>query len=110
MPDGPPLGATLVEKSETFLLEILMLCSYIYIGLYTDVFSLHGKWPSLRPLFYMAVCAYLTKLLATLIASRWIYQMPLRDSFALSLIMSLRGLVELILFIHWTDLKVCVHN
>ncbi|KAF1001926.1 hypothetical protein AG4045_008840, partial [Apium graveolens] len=105
VPDGPPLGATLVEKSETFLWEILMPFSYVYIGLYTDVFSLHGKWQSLRPLFYMVACAYLTKLLATLLVSRCVYQMPLRDSFALSLIMSLRGQVELILFIHWTDLK-----
>lgn len=106
VPDGPPLGATLVEKSETFLMEILLPFSYVYIGLYTDVFSLHGRWLSLRPLFYMVACAYVTKLVATLIASRWVYQMPLRDSFALSLIMSLRGQVELILFIHWTDLKV----
>ncbi|XP_017233612.2 cation/H(+) antiporter 24 [Daucus carota subsp. sativus] len=105
VPDGPPLGATLVEKSETFLLEILLPFSYVYIGLYTDVFSLHGRWVSLRPLFYMVACAYLTKLVATLLVSRCVYQMPLRDSFALGLIMSLRGQVELILFIHWTDLQ-----
>lgn len=106
VPDGPPLGATLVEKSETFLLEILLPFSYVYIGLYTDVFSLHERWSSLRPLFYMVACAYLTKLVATLVVSRFVYQMALRDSFALSLIMSLRGQVEFILFIHWTDLEV----
>ncbi|KAK1373978.1 Cation/H(+) antiporter like [Heracleum sosnowskyi] len=110
VPDGPPLGATLVEKSETFLLEILLPFSYVYIGLYTDVFSLHGKWLSLRPLFYMVACAYLTKLVATLFAARWVYQMPLSDSFALSLIMSLRGQVELILFIHWSDLKMITQS
>ncbi|KAK1352299.1 hypothetical protein POM88_053563 [Heracleum sosnowskyi] len=32
--------------------------------------------------------------------------MPPRESIALSLILSLRGQVELILFIHWTDLKI----
>lgn len=35
IPDGTPLGATLVEKSGTFIIEILMPFSYVYIGLYT---------------------------------------------------------------------------
>ncbi|XP_074355027.1 cation/H(+) antiporter 24-like [Apium graveolens] len=104
IPDGPPLGATLVEKSETIIMEILMPFSYVYIGLYTDIFALSGRWSSLKPLFLIVMTAYLTKVLATLVVAR-IYNTPLRESVALSLILSLRGQVELILFIHWTDLK-----
>ncbi|XP_074355909.1 cation/H(+) antiporter 24-like [Apium graveolens] len=63
VPDGPPLGATLVEKSETFLWEILMPFSYVYIGLYTDVFSLHDDT---QPYFTMLV---LTSTAMTAIAS-----------------------------------------
>ncbi|WOG94609.1 hypothetical protein DCAR_0313905 [Daucus carota subsp. sativus] len=104
IPDGPPLGATLVEKSETIITEILMPFSYVYIGLYTDIFSLSGRWSSLKPLFLITLTGYLAKILATLAVTRF-YNMPIRESIALSLILSLRGQVELILFIHWTDLK-----
>lgn len=108
IPDGPPLGATLVEKSETIITEILMPFSYVYIGLYTDIYSLSGRWSTLKPLFLIVVTGYLAKVLTTLAVARF-YNTPLRESVVLSLILSLRGQVELILFIHWTDLKVKIY-
>ncbi|KAL2470975.1 Cation/H(+) antiporter 25 [Abeliophyllum distichum] len=104
VPDGPPLGATLVEKSETIIMGLLMPFSFMYVGLTADVSSISAQWSHLQPLFYMALVGYATKMLSTLVASRF-FDMTTRDSFTLSLIMSLRGEVELLLFIHWMDFK-----
>ncbi|CAI9770773.1 unnamed protein product [Fraxinus pennsylvanica] len=104
VPDGPPLGATLVQKSETIIMDLLMPCSFIFVGMTTDVYSISAQWSHLQTLFYMALVAYVAKMVSTLIASRF-FDMSITDSFTLSLIMSLRGEVELLLFIHWMDFK-----
>ncbi|KAL3530940.1 hypothetical protein ACH5RR_010262 [Cinchona calisaya] len=104
IPDGPPLGATLVEKSETVVMDILLPFSYTFVGMITDVSSMSGNWPVLQPIFLMALTGFITKIIATLLASLF-FDVPLKESLALSLILSLRGQVELLLFTHWMDLK-----
>lgn len=105
VPDGPPLGAILVEKSETIMLNFLMPCAFIFVGTLVDVWSISSNWHHLKPLLFIVLATYVIKLLATLIAAR-IFKMSPRDSLALSLIMSLRGEVEFLLFIHWMDFRV----
>ncbi|KAI3461686.1 hypothetical protein Pfo_018349 [Paulownia fortunei] len=104
VPDGPPLGAILVEKSETIVMDILMPFSFMYVGMIMDLSSMSGYWSHLRPLLYMVLAGYTIKMVSTLIASRFL-DMTIRDSLTLSLIMSLRGEVELLLFIHWMDFE-----
>ncbi|CAK9174219.1 unnamed protein product [Ilex paraguariensis] len=96
VPDGPPLGATLVERSETIIMELLMPFSFSYVGLYTDVFSMTGLWSSLKPLFFMALAGQLTKIVVIVVVSHF-FDMPLSDAVAFSLIMSVRGQVELLM-------------
>ncbi|KAH7542770.1 hypothetical protein FEM48_Zijuj02G0110200 [Ziziphus jujuba var. spinosa] len=106
IPDGPPLGAALVERSEAFVMDILMPASFAFVGLYTDFSSMSSvKWSTLQPLFAMVATGYVVKFVATLLGCLF-FQFPLRDGVTLSLIMSLRGQVELILFIHWMDKKI----
>lgn len=103
IPDGPPLGATLVERTETLIMEIFMPFAFAVVGMYTDVYAMFEfGWSGLSPLFGMIVTGYISKLLGTLIPSL-LCQMPFRDSLTLSLMMSLRGQVELLLYIHWID-------
>jgi Kef-type K+ transport system membrane component KefB len=109
VPDGPPLGTTLVEKCETIVMDILMPFSFAFVGLYTDVNTMSAAgWSSLWPMFAMAVVGYLSKLIGTLLPAVF-FDLPLRDCLTLSLIMSVRGQVELILYIHWLDKLVCMH-
>lgn len=107
VPDGPPLGATIVEKTETFVNEVLMPFFYAYIGLLTDVTTMGDIWSNanLKPLLFVASVGYITKLVGTLAVTRYL-KMPIRDSVALSVILSLRGQVEVLLFMHWMDLKI----
>ncbi|PWA51149.1 cation/H+ exchanger 24 [Artemisia annua] len=104
IPDGPPLGATLVQKSESFISDILMPFAYINMGLMTNVFAMLLEWSKLRPLFLIIMTGYFSKFFSTLFMTRF-FEMPLRDGMTLSLIMSLRGQVEFLLFIHWLDFE-----
>ncbi|MFS8020915.1 putative cation/H+ exchanger, sodium/solute symporter superfamily [Helianthus anomalus] len=104
IPDGPPLGATLVHKCETFISDILMPFAYINMGLMTDVFAMGAAWATLRPLFLIILTGYLSKFVSTLFMTRF-FEMPIREGVTLSLIMSLRGQVEFLLFIHWLDFQ-----
>ncbi|KDP45750.1 hypothetical protein JCGZ_17357 [Jatropha curcas] len=106
IPDGPPLGATIVERSETIVMEILMPFSFAVVGLCTDVFSMADYgWTKLAPLFAMTLTGYFAKLLSTLVAALY-FEIPLKDSLTLSLVMNLRGQLDLLIFIHWMDKRI----
>ncbi|OIV95067.1 hypothetical protein TanjilG_10887 [Lupinus angustifolius] len=103
IPDGPRLGATIVQKSETIMTDLLIPFSYIMVGSYTDVFAIAGvDWSNLAPLFTMVLTGYFTKFVSTWIAALY-WQIPFRDGLTLSLIMSLRGQIDVILFVHMMD-------
>ncbi|XP_019167312.1 PREDICTED: cation/H(+) antiporter 24-like [Ipomoea nil] len=103
VPEGP-IVATIVEKSETFVTELLMPMAYVYAGSFIDIFGMSGHWTILRPMFIMGVVGYTTKLLSVLLGSRFM-NLPLRDGLTLGLILSLRGQVEVFLYMHWMDRK-----
>lgn len=108
IPDGPPLGATLVKRSETIIMDLLMPFAFAMVGLVTDVSAMTSVgWSTLSPLFVMAVTGYFSKLIGTLVPSAF-FDLPLRDGLTLGLIMSLRGQVELTLYVHWMDKLVCM--
>ncbi|KAA8549463.1 hypothetical protein F0562_001147 [Nyssa sinensis] len=104
IPLGPPLGSTLVERSETIIMELLMPFAFAYVGMSMDLFSMCGKSSTLVPLFLMVLVAYISKIVAVLLASR-LLGMPLRDGLTLGLMLSLRGQVEILILMHWVDLK-----
>ncbi|XP_039050457.1 cation/H(+) antiporter 24-like [Hibiscus syriacus] len=103
VPDGPPLGATLVEKSETIIMEIILPCSFTYIGFSTDFYAMkEASWSALSPLFGLVISGYLSKFLSTLLAAKMV-GLSWRDSLAMGLVLCMRGHAELILYVHWVD-------
>ena len=108
IPDGPPLGSLLVEKTETIATDILMPFSFAFIGMYVDLANIAFIWPALKPLVAMVVIGYVTKILATFLTSLY-FKMPVRDSLALSFLLSVRGQVEFLLFMHWMDKEVHIY-
>ncbi|XP_057548928.1 cation/H(+) antiporter 24-like [Amaranthus tricolor] len=104
IPDGPPIGATIVQKSETFMNDILLPFSYATIGLSTDVYAMSACWSCVLPIFAVAVMGFVAKLVSVVMAARFT-DMPYRDSIVLGLMLSLRGQTEFLLYMHWFDLK-----
>ncbi|KAJ9145705.1 hypothetical protein P3X46_028054 [Hevea brasiliensis] len=106
VPDGPPLGATIVERSETIVMEILMPFAFAFTGLCTNVFSMPTfGWSRLLPLFIMFITGYISKI-GSILASSLYFNIPLKDSLALSLILNLRGQLEILIYIHWIDKRI----
>ncbi|XP_019058239.1 PREDICTED: cation/H(+) antiporter 24-like [Tarenaya hassleriana] len=104
IPDGPPLGATLVARSETIIIEFLMPFSFALVGLHTNVYLLTPEaWPQqLGPLCAMSIAGYVAKFVSTTGAAL-LFKVPARDSFTLGLVMNLRGQIEILLYLHWID-------
>ncbi|GER35477.1 Cation/H(+) antiporter 25 [Striga asiatica] len=105
VPDGPPLGTILVEKSEVIVKKFFMPFSFMYVGSIIDVPSTSGLWDQLHPLLLIVLVSHVMKIVSTLIASRF-FDLGVRDSLTHSLIMSLKGEVEILLFLHLLDYKV----
>ncbi|KAL2899237.1 Cation/H(+) antiporter 24 [Bienertia sinuspersici] len=69
VPDGPPIGATLVHKSEVIMNDILMPFSYALVGLRTDLFAMSTCWSCLSPLFALAIMGFVVKLVTIVMAA-----------------------------------------
>ncbi|KAL5825754.1 hypothetical protein ACOSQ3_021817 [Xanthoceras sorbifolium] len=95
IPDGPPLGAALVERLDCFVSVLLMPIFFIICGLKTDVFAVQ-KLKNVVVILSIAVAALFGKIIGTIVPPL-ICRMPLRDALSLGLIMSSKGLVELAL-------------
>ncbi|KAL8141403.1 hypothetical protein V2J09_007424 [Rumex salicifolius] len=61
IPDGPPLGATLVDKSEMIMTQLLLPFSFASIGMITNVYELKT--------------CYISKFASVMVASQY-FQMP----------------------------------
>lgn len=111
IPDGPPLGATLVEKSETFVMEVLMPFSYAFIGLYTDIpLVAYSGWDAFWPVMTIIFTGWIAKAVIVT-ATGCLFDIPMRDSITLSNMLNLRGQVELMMFMHWIDKRIAtVHT
>lgn len=98
IPDGPPLGAALVEKLDCFVSVVLMPILYAAVGLRTDVFAIE-KIRNLGIIQLIIGIAFFGKIVGALLPLLFC-RMPFRDALSLGLIMNCKGTVELALLIH----------
>ncbi|CAI0399731.1 unnamed protein product [Linum tenue] len=103
IPDGPPLGSTIVERTETFILHLFMPFSYIFIGMLVDVVAMvSAPWSLLYPIFTIALIGCVGRFFANMIASL-VLELSIKERISLSLMLSLRGQMEFIIMVHWLD-------
>lgn len=98
IPDGPPLGAALSEKLDSFVSVLLMPIFFGICGLQMDVFAIQ-KLKNVGVIQLVVFAAFIGKIMGT-IAPPLFYRMPFRDALSLSLIMNAKGLIELALLNH----------
>ncbi|CAM8950130.1 unnamed protein product [Rhodiola kirilowii] len=104
IPDGPPLGAALVERLDCFVSVLLMPLFFTNCGLQMDVFAIVNL-RNVIVLYSIAFTAFIGKIIGTM-APPLFFRMPLRDSISLGLIMNSKGIAELALLINWKRVKV----
>lgn len=104
IPDGPPLGTALVDKTETIITCFFGPIFYAFIGLKTNVFAIKD-WTAWGTLQGTVLLGYFAKVVGTMLPSRY-FKIPFHEALSLGLIMNLRGIVEFILLVHLSNYKV----
>ncbi|KAG1365663.1 cation/H(+) antiporter 15 [Cocos nucifera] len=99
IPDGPPLGAALVEKIEAIVEGVLLPLYYALTGLNTD-FSTLGNAGGLGKLQLVVFFACMGKLVGILLPSLY-FRIPFQDALSLSLFMNTKGIVEVVTYHMW---------
>lgn len=99
IPDGPPLGAALVDKLDCFVSVVLLPILFLVGGLRIDVFAIQKvkNLGAIQLAVWFAFCGKIIGALLPLLFCR----MPFRDALSLGLIMNCKGTVELALLINW---------
>ncbi|PON83271.1 DNA-directed DNA polymerase [Trema orientale] len=99
IPAGPPLGSTIVQKTECFVSEFLMPLFFVHVGYSTDLKSIHN-WQMFTKFQIVIVLGYFSKFFGTLLAS-FSCNIRFKSALMLSLIMNIKGILELIQFHRW---------
>jgi len=99
IPDGPPLGAAIVDRLDCFVSALLMPIFFTLCGLKTNIFSVQ-KWKTVGVILLVVFIGFLGKIIGTMLPPLFC-RMPFRDALALGLLMNSKGIVELVLLNDW---------
>ncbi|KAF6174085.1 hypothetical protein GIB67_020267 [Kingdonia uniflora] len=107
VPDGPPLGMTLVNRLDSISSGLLVPLFFSISGLRTNIAELDSG--TLWILVGIVTLCLVGKLSAAMLTTLYC-KMPFRDSLSLALIMSSKGIVEMAIYNSWLDIKIIDQN
>ncbi|GAV58660.1 Na_H_Exchanger domain-containing protein, partial [Cephalotus follicularis] len=99
IPDGPPLGAALVERLDCFVSVLLTPIFVAICGLKMDVFAIQ-KLKNVGVIQLVIITALFGKIIGAALPLLFC-RMPLRDALSLGLIMNSQGIIELAMLSDW---------
>ncbi|KAG7946703.1 hypothetical protein I3843_14G054800 [Carya illinoinensis] len=99
IPDGPPLGAALVERLDCFVSSLLMPIFFTTCGLRMDVFAIK-QLKNVGVIQSLVLVSFFGKTVGTMVPPIFC-RMPIRDALSFGLIMNSKGIVELAVLIGW---------
>ncbi|OVA12693.1 Cation/H+ exchanger [Macleaya cordata] len=116
IPDGPPLGASIIDKLEYLVSVVFMPVHVAITGMKTDVSQLYLVGEHHGFLWFaeitVIISCYLGKLVGVALPSLY-FGLPIRDAFLLGLIMNIKGIVEVAILNVWVDfehIKISTHT
>ncbi|XP_048326811.2 cation/H(+) antiporter 3 [Ziziphus jujuba] len=96
VPEGPPLGSTVVDKLDCFVSGVFLPLMVTTTGMRVDFKKIKYN-AMMKSTIVIAIVTYIVKFVACLLPCLY-FRMPSMDSFALALIMTSEGIVELALY------------
>ncbi|KAJ0238805.1 Cation/H(+) antiporter 3 [Hirschfeldia incana] len=93
VPHGPPLGSAIVQKFESAIFGTFLPFFVASSSSEIDIWAL-VDWSGLNGIIYIMVTSFVVKFILTTLPALF-YGMPMEDCFAISLIMSFKGIFEL---------------
>ncbi|XP_077213989.1 cation/H(+) antiporter 15-like isoform X2 [Tasmannia lanceolata] len=103
IPTGPPLGAALVEKTETFSRSFLLPLLFVNAGANIHVFEV-DDWSTRTVMHSIVFVSAIIKLVVTVISSLY-FEINLHEAILHGLILNFRGIIELVVATHLFDEK-----
>lgn len=104
IPHGPPLGATLVQKTEFLVSNFLLPMLFFRVGYTIDVYSIRD-WSSFTKLQIIIVVSYVAKIGAITVAALCC-KIRLKNSLLLGAILNIKGIIDLIAYNRWKTMEV----
>ncbi|KAF8036851.1 hypothetical protein BT93_C2542 [Corymbia citriodora subsp. variegata] len=98
IPNGPPLGSTLTEKTELMAWEILMPMFYVAVGYRIDIASIDMN--NFKKVILVMMTGALGRLLGVMLAALCC-KMRLRHGVLLGLMLNIRGPFDVFIFQRW---------
>lgn len=105
MPSGPPLGTTIIERTQVIVSELLMPVFFVYIGLHTNFEGIGDHWEVVLVFQAILFVGFLAKILACVLVAPS-YNIRPKHGLVLGLILSIKGIIELIFFSRLEKFKV----
>ncbi|XP_060175901.1 cation/H(+) antiporter 14 [Lycium barbarum] len=108
VPQGPPLGSSLVYRIDTLCTGLLLPAKFAISGLTLDIFAL-GNGKSLLGVELVILLGYFGKFAGTLVPAVH-FGVSFRDAVPLALIMCSKGIIEASLYIGFKDTGVITNE
>jgi len=103
VPEGPPLGTTLISKLETISCAFLYPIYLAVSGLQTDVFKVNIR--STWIVTVVVLVASIVKIGGVMLPG-YFYNVPMKDCLVIGLLLNGRGIAELAMYNIWKEGKV----
>jgi len=105
LPEGPPIGTSMMRILETICTALLNPICLAVNGLQVDIFKIDFR--SLWLISLVLVVAFLVKIGAVMLPGYY-YNLPMKQCWAIGLILNGKGICELVLYNLWMSSGVCV--
>ncbi|XP_050211966.1 cation/H(+) antiporter 15-like [Mercurialis annua] len=92
IPDGPPLGAAIVEKAELMVMEFFMPFFYVMVGYHTDVSSIFHM-DGFFPLMFLVGITHLSTFIGTMVGSIFC-EIKLCNAALLGMVLNFKGVLD----------------
>ncbi|CAL5190193.1 unnamed protein product [Lathyrus oleraceus] len=102
LPEGPPIGTSLIEKIEAFTYAFFYPIYLTISGMKTNLFKIDYK--SMWIVCFLVVVSVMVKI-GSVMVSGYYTNVPLKECFVIGLIMNSRGVAELLMYNLWRGAK-----
>ncbi|CAL9754243.1 unnamed protein product [Musa acuminata subsp. burmannicoides] len=99
-----PLGVALIERVDDFVEGLLLPLFFAICGLRSNLYSVTNVWAAVA-LAMVALLSAAAKVAACMSVG-YLYDMPLNDRFAMGLLMSTKGVIEMVILKIGRDMEV----
>lgn len=104
IPDGQQLGKTLIAKTEFLVSEFLLPLFYFQIGTRIDLYKINHR-KNFTQLQSIITAFYAAKIVGVTVAGLT-SKISFKNSLVLSMMLNIKGIIELISYNRWSSLKV----